>query len=217
MLTPSGLTGEGTREALDNDVMAQPAMAAAPALMQLTGDGNKGRNSGSRKRLLLLAVCLTCLPACGDRVESPETPTPSSYLDYTGRSDLLGGGARMIPIKTPKGEFRVWTKRVGNNPTIKVLLLHGGPGATHECFEALDSYFPGAGIEYYYYDQLGSAYSDQPNEPDPQIPASWTRSSRRARRWGSIATILPVRPWGGLLAISTPSPAGAPRGSSSPT
>jgi proline iminopeptidase len=35
----------------------------------------------------------------------------------------------------------------------------------HAYFEAFDSYFPNAGIEYYYYDQLGSAYSDQPDEP----------------------------------------------------
>src|ERR1044071_3194628 len=48
---------------------------------------------------------------------------------------------------------------------MKVLLLHGGPAATHEYLEAFDSYFPSAGIEYYYYDQLGSAYSDQPNDP----------------------------------------------------
>ena len=88
------------------------------------------------------------------------------YLDYTGRSDRLSGGAAMIPITTPKGTFRVWTKRVGNNPSVKVLLLHGGPGATHEGFEAFDSYLPAAGIEYYYYDQLGSAYSDQPDDPD---------------------------------------------------
>ena len=47
-----------------------------------------------------------------------------------------------------------------------MLLLHGGPGATHEGFEACDSYLPAAGIEYYYYDQLGSAYSDQPDDPD---------------------------------------------------
>jgi proline iminopeptidase len=40
---------------------------------------------------------------------------------------------------------------------VKVLLLHGGPAATHEYMEAFDSYFPGEGIEYYYYDQLGSA------------------------------------------------------------
>src|SRR5580658_856247 len=89
-----------------------------------------------------------------------------TYLDNTGRDDILGGGARLIPITTPKGEFRVWTKRFGNNPTAKLLLLHGGPAATHEYFEACDSYLPAAGIEYYYYDQLGSAYSDQPNDPD---------------------------------------------------
>ena len=78
----------------------------------------------------------------------------------------LSGGVKLVSVSTPKGEFRVWTKRVGNNPRIKVLLLHGGPGATHEYFEAFDSYLPAAGIEYYYYDQLGSFYSDQPDEPD---------------------------------------------------
>ncbi|WP_426192213.1 proline iminopeptidase-family hydrolase [Massilia sp. DWR3-1-1] len=89
----------------------------------------------------------------------------SNYFNNKGRSDVLAGGVRMIPITTPSGTFKVWTKRVGNNPTIKVLLLHGGPGATHEYFEAFDSYFPGASIEYYYYDQLGSSYSDQPDQP----------------------------------------------------
>lgn len=70
----------------------------------------------------------------------------------------------MIPINTSKGVFNVWTKKVGDNPRIKVLLLHGGPGATHEYFECFDSFLPKEGIEYYYYDQLGSAYSDNPNE-----------------------------------------------------
>ena len=88
----------------------------------------------------------------------------ASYFDNRGRDDAWSGGVRMIPISTPKGEFRVWTKRVGNNPTIKLLLLHGGPGATHEYFEASDSFLPAAGIEYYYYDQLGSAWSDQPDD-----------------------------------------------------
>jgi proline iminopeptidase len=91
---------------------------------------------------------------------------PDAYLDSTGRPDRLSGGARLIPITTPRGDFRVWTKRVGNNPAIKLLLLHGGPGATHDFFEASDSYLPAAGIEYYYYDQLGSFYSDQPDDPD---------------------------------------------------
>ncbi len=55
----------------------------------------------------------------------------SAYFDNTGRDDVLTGGVKMIPISTPKGTFRVWTKRTGNSPTMKVLLLHGGPGATH--------------------------------------------------------------------------------------
>ena len=92
--------------------------------------------------------------------------TMHPYLDYSGRPDRLSGGVRDDPDHTPKGNFRVWTKRVGNNPRMKVLLLHGGPGATHEYFEACDSYLPAAGIEYYYYDQLGSGYSDQPDDPD---------------------------------------------------
>jgi proline iminopeptidase len=90
---------------------------------------------------------------------------PVGYHGDPGTPDVLSGGVRMIEIATPKGKFKVWTKRVGHNPRIKVLLLHGGPGGTHEYFEACDSYFPGAEIEYYYYDQLGSAYSDQPDEP----------------------------------------------------
>ena len=70
----------------------------------------------------------------------------------------------MIPIETPKGNFRVWTKRFGNNPKMKILLLHGGPGASHEYFECLESFLPKENIKFIYYDQLGSAYSDQPKD-----------------------------------------------------
>jgi proline iminopeptidase len=90
----------------------------------------------------------------------------ADYLDNTGRADRIPGGERMIPVSTPKGDFRVWTKRVGNNPRLKVLLLHGGPGATHEYLIPFDGFLPQEGIEYYYYDQLGSHYSDQPDEPE---------------------------------------------------
>jgi proline iminopeptidase len=129
---------------------------------------------------------------------------PASYFDQTGRGDVLSGGVRMIPIATPKGTFKVWTKRVGNNPKIKVLLLHGGPGATHEYFEALDSYFPGAGIEYYYYDQLGSAYSDQPNDPDLiniEHYVDEVEQVRQALSLDSSNFYLLGQSWGGVLAI----------------
>jgi proline iminopeptidase len=59
--------------------------------------------------------------------------------------------------------FNVWTKKVGDSPSMKVLLLHGGPGFTHEIYENFADYLPKEGIEFYYYDQLGSYFSDQPN------------------------------------------------------
>src|SRR5712671_5717929 len=101
-----------------------------------------------------------CVPrtARGLRLTSPgamrRDARMSGYLDYSGRDDVLSGGSRMIPVSTSAGTFRVWTKRIGNNPDLKLLLLHGGPGCTHEYLEACDSYLPAAAIEYYYYDQL---------------------------------------------------------------
>lgn len=116
-----------------------------------------------KQTAFFLIVCL--LTSCTATVTTDQSQeTKSDYLDYSQKSDRLSGGVRLIPIQTPVGEFKVWTKRVGNNPTMKVLLLHGGPGATHEYFESFDSFLPHAEIEYYYYDQLESAYSDQPSD-----------------------------------------------------
>jgi proline iminopeptidase len=114
---------------------------------------------------------------------------------------------KTIVIDTPKGKFRVWTKRVGNNPRIKVLLLHGGPGATHEYFEAFDSYFPGEGIEYYYYDQLGSHRSDPVDDAALAQLLSVERSVeeveqvRQALGLGRDNFFLLGHSWGGILAM----------------
>jgi len=151
----------------------------------------------------VLTACLIWLPACGGPPAAPAATTPS-YLDYAGRPDLLTGGVRMIPIRTPKGEFRVWTKRVGNSPRMKMLLLHGGPAATHEYFEAFDSYFPAAGIEYYYYDQLGSAYSDQPNDPDLWDLPRFVEEVEQVRQALGLDRddfYLLGHSWGGILAM----------------
>lgn len=85
--------------------------------------------------------------------------------DYFKYNDSLeSAGVKMIPIKTPIGTFKVWTKRFGNNPKIKILLLHGGPAMTHEYMECFETFFQREGFEFYEYDQLGSYYSDQPKD-----------------------------------------------------
>jgi proline iminopeptidase len=117
---------------------------------------------------------------------------------------VLAGGVRLIPVKTPTGEFKVWTKRIGNNPDIKVLILHGGPGGTHEFYEAFDSFFPGAGIEYYYYDQLGSHYSDQPDMTGLLTTQRFVEEVEQVRIALGLNRdnfFLYGQSWGGLLGI----------------
>jgi proline iminopeptidase len=131
---------------------------------------------------------------------------PESYFDSStwDPRDVVSGGSRMVPISTPSGEFRVWTKRVGSNPDLKVLLLHGGPGATGELYECFDARFPRAGIEYYYYDQLGSLRSDRPDDPSLWDLARFVdevEQVRQALGLNSNNFVLLGQSWGGLLAI----------------
>lgn len=136
--------------------------------------------------------------------QNPDQEIKANYLDFSKCDDQFTGGIKMIPISTPIGKFKVWTKRVGNNPKIKVLLLHGGPGLTHECFESFDGYFPQESIEYIYYDQLGSYYSDQPNDN-----SLWTNERfveeveqvRKALKLDNTNFYLLGQSWGGILAM----------------
>jgi len=126
------------------------------------------------------------------------------YLDYAGRADRLSGGARRVPVHTPSGTFSVWTKRIGNNPDLKVLLLHGGPGATHEYLEACDSFLPAARVEYYYYDQLGSGFSDQPDDPSLWELDRFVDEVEQVRRALDLHRgnfVLYGQSWGGILAM----------------
>ncbi len=128
----------------------------------------------------------------------------ATYFDNTGRDDVLTGGVKLIPIDTPRGTFNVWTKRIGNNPSVKILLLHGGPAMTHEYWEACDSFFPRAGFEYYYYDQLGSTHSDQPDFDDLWVTERFVEEVEQVRFALGLTSenfFLMGHSWGGILAI----------------
>ena len=110
-------------------------------------------------------------------------------------------GVRMIEID---GGHKVWTKKIGNNPDVKLLLLHGGPGATHEYFKILDQYLPKAGIEYYYYDQFGSFNSDPSNNPSDWTIDRFVEEVETVRKkLGLTSSNFYVlgHSWGGLLAM----------------
>lgn len=143
--------------------------------------------------------------SCKDTQQTKATTTEkSSYFDYSGSDDQKTGGIKMIPIETPKGTFNVWTKRMGNNPKMKVLLLHGGPGGTHEFFENFDGYLPNEEIEYIYYDQLDSYYSDKPNDSTLWTTEHFVEEVEQVRKALNLNKdnfYLLGQSWGGILAL----------------
>lgn len=127
----------------------------------------------------------------------------SHYFDYEEKG-MKTAGVQMIPITTASGTYKVWTKRIGNNPTIKVLLLHGGPGMTHEYLESFESFFPKEGIEFYYYDQLGSHYSEKPTDTTLWRLDRFVEEVEQVRKALDLNKdnfYLLGQSWGGILAM----------------
>ncbi|WP_432383505.1 proline iminopeptidase-family hydrolase [Duganella sp. P38] len=108
-------------------------------------------------------------------------------------------GIRMVPVAG--GKYKVWTKKIGSGP-VKVLLLHGGPGFTHEYLEAMESFLPQAGIEMYYYDQLGCGNSDQPDDAALWTLPRYLEELEEVRKGlGLDNFVLYGHSWGGVLGI----------------
>jgi len=127
----------------------------------------------------------------------------SEYFNY-GDTGVQMAGIKMIPVKTPAGEFKVWTKRIGNNPRIKVLLLHGGPASTHQYMECFESFFPKEGIEFYEYDQLGCGNSDKPADTSLWVLDRFVEEVEQVRQAiGADSTNFYIlgNSWGGILGM----------------
>lgn len=153
-------------------------------------------------KTLFTLTFLALLAGCSPSNSGPATVT--DFFPATSPDEIAAGGIQMVPISTPNGDFKVWTKRVGNNPRIKVLLLHGGPGGTHEYFECFDSFLPREGIEYIYYDQLGSYRSDQPEDSTLWATERFVEEVEQVRLALGLNAdnfYLLGHSWGGILGI----------------
>lgn len=154
------------------------------------------------KKLLFFCCMLSLFWAC-QSTRSSNTPSLAEYHAITD-SGVQAGGVKMIEVTTPVGKFKVWTKKFGNNPKIKVLLLHGGPGGTHEAFESFESFFPKEGIEYYEYDQLGSFLSDRPTDSSLWTTERFVEEVEQVRAALGLDKnnfFLLGHSWGGILAL----------------
>lgn len=157
------------------------------------------------KKAVYCFVVLFFLYACNQT--SPEKSggnmPVAEYFNY-GDSGIQMAGIKMIPIKTPAGTFHVWTKRFGNNPRIKILLLHGGPAATHQYMEVFESFFPKQGFEFYEYDQLGCGNSDKPTDTSLWVLDRFVEEVEQVRQAiGADANNFYIlgNSWGGILGM----------------
>ncbi|WP_375436474.1 proline iminopeptidase-family hydrolase [uncultured Hymenobacter sp.] len=155
----------------------------------------------SIQKLLCSALLLTAACTTQSKQETAASPAPT-YFQRT-ETGVQDGGVQIVPITTPKGKFNVWTKRFGNNPKMKVLLLNGGPGATHEYFECMENFLPAEGIEFIYYDQLGCGNSDNPKDTAMWSLPRYVEEVEQVRKALNLTNdnfYLLGHSWGGILA-----------------
>ena len=87
------------------------------------------------------------------------------------------------------------------NNTAPLLLLHGGPGSSHNYFEMLDD-LANAGFQLIMYDQLGCGKSSAPDQPELWQAQTWIDELAALRDYLDLGHVhLLGQSFGGMLAI----------------
>lgn len=100
--------------------------------------------------------------------------------------------------------FKTWYRVVGEREEpgkFPLLLLHGGPGATHDYLEPLEA-MATTGRRVIFYDQLGNGNSDKPHDPSLWTVDLFVEEVSAVRRALSLDRLhLLGHSWGGMLAM----------------
>lgn len=105
----------------------------------------------------------------------------------------------------PYLEFKTYYRIVGENTGNKkpLILLHGGPGSTHNYFEVLDRFVEEDGRQLIMYDQIGCGESYVENRPDLWNAEVWTEELIALRKHlGLEECHLLGQSWGGMLLLN---------------
>ena len=153
----------------------------------------------STRRKWMWPLLTTGLLAMGCGGNETATQTVAAATPTSRPAQTVDNGVRMVPVMG--GKYHVWTQRIGSG-AVKVLLLHGGPGASHDYLVNFADHLPQAGYELYFYDQLGSWHSDQPDDPSLWTVDRFREEVEEVRRdLGLDDFVLVGHSWGGMLAI----------------
>jgi proline iminopeptidase len=161
-------------------------------------NSNAGTTLLSRRSILALSGSAILAGCSSPKPQTEEASAADLPIVPGAANDTAGDGSRFITVD---GKYKVWTRKVGNGK-IKVLTLHGGPGLTHAYLECFEKFLPAAGIEFYYYDQLGCGLSDKPADPNLWTLERFTNEVEQVR--GALRLdqfILYGHSFGAMLAI----------------
>jgi proline iminopeptidase len=152
--------------------------------------------------LILLSLLITAV-SCTQSAEEDGNRAPTGAVkDDSNEGDMrtikqAQPGVEMIAVEDNK--YRVFTQRMGEGD-IKLLTLHGGPGMTHEYFENFPEHLNPEGIQVIFYDQLGSYYSDQPDDSRLWVTERFVEELETVRKGLGLSDFYAVgNSWGGLL------------------
>lgn len=104
----------------------------------------------------------------------------------------------------PFGKYQTYYRIVGEpSPKPPLVLLHGGPGSTHNYFELLDNLAAKSNRQLVMYDQLGCGKSSIPDDhPELYCAKTWVKELSALRDYLHLDRIhLLGQSWGGMLAI----------------
>lgn len=141
----------------------------------------------TRRDALKVVTTIAGAAVCANPVEAAFTKSCEGIGDVTW-------------VRLSNGH-KVWTKRVGNS-RIKLLLLHGGPGLSHDYMNCFADILPGEGYEVHLYDQLGCDLSDRPQDRALWTLERYVTEVEEVRQALDLTNFILIgHSWGSVLAI----------------
>jgi proline iminopeptidase len=148
--------------------------------------------------LLVVLIAAVALPsgACAPHETAPDSARKSAAGDVPMVDSTLRAGEGYIEV----AGGRVWYRIEGSGPGTPLLLVHGGPAASSDYFQALTAL--GDERPVVFYDQLGCGRSDWPDD------TSLWRTERFVEELGQVREALALDPvhilahsWGTMLTV----------------
>ena len=102
----------------------------------------------------------------------------------------------------PFHEFKTYYRIVGEpNPDLApLLLIHGGPGSSHNYFELIDDYAEQSGRQLIMYDQVGCGKSSLPEDEKWYVKETWAEELIALRKYLHLDQVHMLgQSWGGML------------------